>query len=172
MRRGSQAGFSLIEILVVVFIIGVILGFASLNLGGRSLDDKLEQEARRVHRLFSLARDEASLTGMELGWRLSDAGHQFLALSEQGWVPYADSGPLRARTLEPPLQMRLYLEQESTSTEGEITGAPQLIFFSSGELTPFELRMGAADLPVRYSLTGNLLGQLKLERIASDGLYD
>ena len=78
MRARWQQGFTLIEILVVVFIIGVILGFATLSLSGRALDDKAQEEARRLAEVLRLARDEASMTGFELGWRRTDKGYDCL----------------------------------------------------------------------------------------------
>ncbi len=166
MRR-LHTGFTLIEILVVVFIIGIILGFASLNLGGRALDDKVEEEARRLRQLFSLARDEASVTGLELGWRLEDGSYQFLALAETGWVPYPQRGPLRPRQLAPFLRLDLRLDQQPVSSD-EKALLPQIMFLSSGELTPFEMTMSASGLDAVFRLTGNYFGEISLERYSRD----
>lgn len=166
-----QRGFTLLEILVVVFIIGIILSFATLNLGGRALDDRAEEEVRRLQAIFELARDEAGLTGFQLGWLADEERYQFLALQESGWAQYAERGPFRARPLEKPFRIKLQVEDFSIGADDEAQQiSPQIIFFSSGEVTPFSLQLSAPQLDVIYKLSGNLLGQISLERIDRDEL--
>ncbi len=155
---------------MVVFIIGIILGFASLTLGGRNLDDKAAEEARRLLAIFELARDESGLTGLQIGWIQTEKGYQFLALGEEGWVRYADRGPLRARPLPEPLQLRIEVEDVPVRQDDPKALTPQILFFTSGELTPFELQLLAPQLDSVYRIRGNLLGQLSLERLERDEL--
>ncbi len=164
-----QAGFTLIEILVVVFIIGVILGFATLNLSGRALDDKAQEEARRLVALLELARDDAGFTGFELGWRQTEEGYQFLALSDQGWTAYGEGTPLRERTLPEPLRLVVKVDDLPINTD-DSQALPQLMLLSSGEMTPFSIELGAKALDIVFVISGNLLGELKLERVARDEL--
>ncbi len=161
--RAAQRGFTLIEILVVVFIIGVILGFATLSLSGRALDDRAEEEARRLLAVFRLASDEASLTGLELGWLATEEGYRFLALGEQGWVPYGERSPLRARSIEAPLCLKVKVEDLPIVTDPKRL-SPQIMVLSSGEMTPFTVELGAKNLDVVFAVSANLLGQLSFER--------
>ncbi len=153
---------------MVVFIIGVILGFATLSLGGRNLEDKAAEEARRLLAIFELARDESGLTGLQIGWLQTERGYQFVALGEEGWVAYADRGPLRARPLPEPLSLRLKVEDLPVRQDDPKALSPQILFFTSGELTPFELQLRAPQLDSVYRIRGNLLGQLNLERLDRD----
>jgi general secretion pathway protein H len=166
-KPAKQAGFTLIEILVVVFIIGVTLGFATLSLSGRAVDDKAEEEAQRMLQIFRLARDEAGMTGLELGWLATHDGYRFLALAEQGWAPYGDRSPLHSRTLEKPLQLTVKVEDLPIKADPK-RDSPQILFLSSGEVTPFSVDIGAPGLEVVYSVSGNLLGQLELKRVSAD----
>ena len=172
MGRQRLHGFTLIEILVVVFIIGVILGFATLSLSGRALDDRAQEEARRLVEVLRLARDEAAMTGFELGWRQTEKGYEFLALSDEGWSAYGENTPLRRRELPQPL--RLEVRVDDLPIDGDEKKAlPQFMVLSSGEMTPFKLLLDAEALEFVFLISGNLLGELKLERIDRDeALFD
>lgn len=168
-RRRRATGFTLIEILVVVFIIGVILGFASLSLSGRALGDRAQEEARRLAELLRLARDEAGFTGLELGWRQTDNGYEFLALSDQGWARYGAGTPMRARELPPPLEIVVRVDDVAVALDDEQL-QPQIMILSSGEMTPFKLELSAEELDQVFLISGNLLGQVELEALSADEL--
>jgi len=168
-QRASQRGFTLIEILVVVFIIAVILGFASLSLSGRALDDKVQEEARRLTEILRLARDDAGMTGLELGWLRNEEGYRFVALSDNGWAEYGEGTPLRPRLLEQPMTLKVRVDDLPIETDDNQL-LPQVMILSSGEMTPFELELGAPDLDFVFLISGNLLGVVKLEKLDPDDL--
>lgn len=164
-------GFTLVEVLVVVLIIGIILGFAVLSIGSRSLDDQLEQEARRLYQILQLAQEEAESQNLELGLRHTEQGYQFVSLGEEGqWQAYAVSGPLRARQLPEPLDMALYVEGRRVTPASAAAGPdsplePQAYFLSSGEVTPFDVDLSASGLPTYQRIQADALGRLSLQRI-------
>ena len=57
--RGAQAGVTLIEMMIVLAVIGVATGAATLGLGALRRDDAVEQEARRLATAISLGVDQA-----------------------------------------------------------------------------------------------------------------
>jgi prepilin-type N-terminal cleavage/methylation domain-containing protein len=59
----SRAGFSLIEALIVVAIIGVIAAMAGPTILGGTTDERLKAGARNMAAAFSYARSEAIRTG-------------------------------------------------------------------------------------------------------------
>ena len=59
-RRHPAAGFTLLELMVVLVLIGIILTFAVLSLRGDKLAEEMERESRRLATLVSLANDEAT----------------------------------------------------------------------------------------------------------------
>jgi general secretion pathway protein H len=162
----AQRGFTLVEILVVVLIIGIMLMFATLSMGDRAAVERLENESKRLEQLFRLALEDAEIKGFEIGFRLTDERYEFLAISEhQRWEPIAD-GPLRARNLTPPIAYALRIEDRPVpparvSLEKKQATEPQLLLMSSGEATPFSLELSAPGLKINYLIEVDALGRIK-----------
>jgi general secretion pathway protein H len=167
--RGARAGgFTLLEILIVVVIIGVVASFALLSIGSRALEDRLDTEARRLHELLALAADEAVLQGVELGFVQTDEGYAFLALKDGRWLPLEAGGTLRGRLLAEPLYLQLRVEGRPVKpvslAEPDRELKPQVLLLSSGEATEFSLDVRAREFLPHYRLSGDVLGRVKLER--------
>lgn len=167
---GSQRGFTLLEILVVVVIVGVLVTFATLSVGGRSLDDRLEFEARRLEKTFQLALEEAEIKGLLIGFRYTPDRYEFVGLNAEGkWAAYAESGPFRARALTRPFEILLNVEGRSVPPaqdpkDEESEPEPQILLLPSGEATSFVMVLRAAGLQDFYTLEADALGKLTLTR--------
>lgn len=85
----SQAGFSLLEVLVVVFIVGIMATMFTLSVGVIGGDRDLEKEASRLVALIDLAREEAVIQGREIGLRFYKDRYEFSAFFED-FVEYHD----------------------------------------------------------------------------------
>ncbi len=95
--------------MIVVLIIGIIVTFAALSLGSRTVADQLETEAERLHQLLAIAAEDAEVQGIELGWRYTSDGYEFLTLNDAGeWVQFG--GVLHERGLPQPLYIDLAVE--------------------------------------------------------------
>lgn len=170
-RPADAAGFSLLELLVVVFIVGVLATMLTLSVGVVGGDRELETEIDRLIALIELAREEASLQGREIGMRFHDRGYEFAAYYEDfveyhdeehpdqsEWAPLDDASLLGPRRLPGDLQFELLMdgraivlkgEDEETSgqmPESEDEAAvtryePQIMIYSSGDMTPFEIEV-------------------------------
>jgi len=186
----QQQGFTLLEVMVVVLIVGVMVTFASLSIGSRVNEDKLETEARRAEAIIKLASEEAEAKGVEIGLRFTEGGYRLMTLdSSRKWQDYEIGGPLRRRTFQSPFALDLRVEGRPIVLPPELTPeqekalaesaelksqrendaqrmTPQVLLLSSGEITPFALQLTAPGIMASYRIEADALGHVKLVRAA------
>lgn len=164
MRRRARA-FTLIELLVVIVLLGILVSLAVLTTGSSSTSRELRDEARRIAALIGVLSDEAVLDSREYGLLVNYEGYRVLRYDEADarWREVE-----RRKVHRLPEWMRLELELDGTPLElvaplkqtddraglsdADSRGRsrernsgprlePQLLILSSGELSPFSLRL-------------------------------
>jgi len=162
------AGFTLLELMVVLVLIGIIFSFAVLSMRGDDLADLMEREAQRLEMLLAVASDEAVLRGDELALHVEDNGYEFMVLAGDGWkVP--DDGMLRRYDMPADIRLELDLGDElptpvhQEETDARATEQPQIFILSSGEMTPFTLNFTSRSSLMYYQVNTTLLGSVSLE---------
>ncbi len=93
MRHG---GFTLLELLVVLVIMGIMLGAVSLT-ALQSTRQRLQTDAQRISLLLQLAREEAIVRNRPTAFEVRDKGYQFLVLNDNKWEKMEDLDTLRGR---------------------------------------------------------------------------
>ena len=177
---GRQHGFSLIEILVVIVIIGIVASMAMLSLGLLGDDRDLQTEARRVSSLVQVAQDEAVMQGREFGLEVMQSSYRFVEYDAftNRWDELLADDTFRMRQLPEDLEFELYLEDQRILLETDPEAfddpddddnsvlteayAPHIFIFSSGDVMPFELHIlrPADDQVVR--LRGDVTGAIEV----------
>ena len=141
-----SAGFTLLELLVVVTIIGVFVGAAVLSIGVAGDARAVEREAFRLVTLLDLVREEAVMQNRDYGLQFSESGYRFYLYDylQVAWVePDADE-LLANYDLDGELGLTLSIEdrevqlEASVNTESADTPRPQVLILSTGEVTPFD----------------------------------
>jgi general secretion pathway protein H len=173
---GRSAGFTLLELMVVLVLIGIIFSFAMLSMRGTDISDLMDQETRRLATLLELAADEAVLRGEELAVNFTDDGYEFLVLQDNIWRSPEEDGLLKAYSLPADIELRLEVEDDlpelgnlagredqHDEEDGEEKLTPQVFILSSGEITPFSVTLMSLQSTYRYHLTVSLLGKVSLE---------
>jgi general secretion pathway protein H len=180
-RRSGKPGdgFTLIEVLVIVIIIGIVSAAVLLSFGVLGDDRALQQQARRIASLVDLAADESLMQGRDYGVEFARSGYRFLEydpLSDQ-WQEIVGDEIFRPRQLDEGLELELVLEDRDISLgerfadpaadgEGEEEDeraddfVPHVLIMSSGEVTPFNLYIlrpaDRSELHVEMSVTGEI----------------
>ena len=62
MEQTKQTGFTLIELMVVLVIIGIIMSVMVMSIRTGDISEHMEIEVNRLHALVSLAQEEAILS--------------------------------------------------------------------------------------------------------------
>ena len=162
-------GFTLIELMVVLLIIGLAIGMVNFNLGG-SEERKIRHEIDRFYQLLSYADENSALQGDLVGLLFSQefdsqdsAGSEprttinWFRFRAGTWVPAEE--PFSEMTLPEALALELRLDEEPVDLMKEAE-TPQVIFSGSGEISNFELRFSYQNLPIGYiaiDVTGDLV---------------
>lgn len=163
------AGFTLLELMVVLVLIGIIFSFAMLSFGGDDIAEMMEEETRRLEALIALAADESVMRGEELAIRFTDEGYEFMVLQEAGWAVPENDRLLRSYDLPEQVEIRLQLEGDPPVFPGSPDDdrenvTPQVFFLSSGEVTPFTLVFESRQSRARFNLSVSLMGNIETER--------
>jgi general secretion pathway protein H len=152
---GTVRGFTLIEVLVVLLIMGLFVGLVSAIVRP---DDRalLRVEAERLAQLLDLAAAESRLTGSSIAWTADGPGYRFWRMTGGAeWLEVRDSDLLRARTL-PPGTVISGLQIENMPAHG----AMRLEFAPYSPALSFsvEMSLGAA----RYVVAASPIGEVRV----------
>jgi len=162
------AGFTLLELMVVLVLISIIFTFAMLSFGGDDVAELMEQEVRRLETLVVLAADEAIMRGDELGIRFTEDGYEFMLLQQDGWQMPQNDRLLHAYSLPDVLALRLQLEGDAPVFPGQPTDddaiTPHVFILSSGEVTPFTVVFESTESTAQYHMNVSIMGNVITER--------
>jgi general secretion pathway protein H len=161
MPNNKTSGFTLLELLIVILIIGVIISFATLAIGDKK-QQVLRQEMKQLAALIQFTQQEAIFKNQDLAIHFTEHSYHFYLLSASHWQRLKKS-PFHTRQLAAGINAELNIEDENiqlTATES----IPQLLILSNGEISPFSIYLWhEADEYQRLVLTGNLLGELEIK---------
>lgn len=166
--RAQSAGFSLLELLSVVVIIAVLAAALTLSISLGGPERRLQHEAERLQALLAYACERSELTGRNIGFNVVKEGYAFSEHSRDSWTP-VKTNELRRRQWPKLMSVSLLGQSGPITLPEEISEHPQVVCFSSGELTPFRLELALGEAKERYRLVGESNGELQLQRLDAHG---
>ncbi|MFW5970299.1 MAG: type II secretion system minor pseudopilin GspH [Halofilum sp. (in: g-proteobacteria)] len=156
-------GFTLIELIVVILLVGLIVSFAVLSLGGPSARQIQHEEARRILARMDLAREEAVMQARSLGVRFERDGYLFYRHTDGQWRRFGPAGLLDLHELPESVTLDVEIEgldvelfggdgrDENGDRDDDVR--PQIFFLAGGEIVPdFSIRVLSRDTDTGFRI--------------------
>ncbi len=151
--RSRPTGYTLVELLVVLTVIGITLGVAMLQL---MPDNRaaLRNEAQRLALLLENAELEAQSSGRSLAWSGENSHYRFWKKNDYNdWTRIEENSPFRARELPDGIKVTQTSIEEHTLKPGD-----KLALNAQGVWLPFRIRIG--NQFGSASIIGNSTGEV------------
>lgn len=170
-NRTRQSGFTLVEILVVLFIISIVTSVALLSIR-QNENKQMETFANELAQTLMLAEEQAMLQPTVLGLSLGEHSFQFSTYTtasttastsekKSNWLPMEDK-VLGMHSIPHNIHVGVEVGNRSkeTSTEEKEKNIPQIIISTNGDLTPFVIYVGKKGEKPRYAVRGEADGSI------------
>ena len=136
-NRESSHGFTLIEILVVMLIIGITLGFALLAFGDFGSKRRIVMATEHFVNYVKFVQQQAILEASTLGIRIHKNSYQVVRFQTPAhWQVMSQKQVFHQQHFPEDTVVRL----ENLTAE---KGNPQIIINSSGDMTAFKLNISS-----------------------------
>jgi general secretion pathway protein H len=212
------SGFTLLELLVVIMIIGIVTAGVLFSISFAGKDTDLETDSKRLHSLMDYAREQAELQTRDYGIYFGQHGYEFVVYDVRtgAWRRVFEDDALRERTLASGLDFKLVVDArpivlnetmaeppdktpsakpgatpyaspapptqsdsdsnsgsgsdpDSDSDSGANAFAPQVMIFSSGDLSSFSITVERASAGRSITLGENQDGDIVQKPMVGGG---
>jgi type II secretion system protein H len=157
-RRSSEAGFTMVEILTALTIMGLMAGVVVLSLP--SADAAFRGEVRQLAARLEMAAQESVVGGHALGFAIDGQGYAFQRVQTGSWVEMANDrmfSPHRwNEATSVAFERSSFFQREADAEEPDGVKLPMLRFDPTGLPARFVIRLerGASRYVVEASGSG------------------
>jgi len=169
----QNQGFTLIEVMLVIVMIGLMVAAIRFSVVGNKPEAKLQQESARFAGIFDLAAEYALLNNVEIGLVIEKDSYQFLGYDGEHWLPIVDYDALSSYQLPEEITLSIVLDDlpleqpslidaklfqpdedeffedfsldDEEEAETKKTIIPQVYLLSGGDITPFRAEFSFAE---------------------------
>ena len=166
----GSGGFTLLEMLVVLVIMGIIVSVATLSI--HSGENQAEIEANRFAVLVRLAQEQAILTTAEYAVQFEPGSYFFVRLVKGKWGGIEDDEVLRRRSLPEEIELEIVLDGEKAAITPPVEDQtafdqqiPRLYLLSSGEFSPFSVTFLNRFARIAMAVRGTMLEGVTVSEI-------
>jgi general secretion pathway protein H len=97
--KNKATGFTLLELMVVLVVVGIMLGLVTVN-SFPNKQQALQRDAQRIALLLQLAREEAIVRNKQVAFELDNDGYRFYVRHNDKWELLADNDLFRERKFD------------------------------------------------------------------------
>lgn len=149
--------FTLIELMVVIFVISLILGMATFSMGVFQTSHDLENTTQALSSRLRLAAMEATFDQEALGMAVDESGYRFYRKDAQthDWVLITDDSLFKAQAFPAGTDLSLTIDGVVQNLSQTL---PQLVL-KQGEIHPFSLKFKDKEARV-FEISLNAQGEI------------
>ncbi|MBL4814045.1 MAG: type II secretion system minor pseudopilin GspH [Shewanella sp.] len=187
MKQLRQQGFTLMEVLLVVLLMGLAASAVTMTMSGADGKKELERTALQFMTATEMVLDETVLSGHFIGIVIEKTSYKYVFYDEGKWKSLDRDRILAERQMKDGVEISLVLDglplvqedeeqdswfdepfiDEKTEEEKKKFPEPQILLFPSGEMSAFEMTFFSEDEQgneIEALVVGDSLGRLSLGR--------
>jgi len=158
----DNRGFTLIEIMIVLVIIGITFGFALIAFGDFGESRRLLFSIEQLVNSLRVAQQQAILETSTFGLQIDNTRFQILQFqSNTAWKPVSNKGIFKVNYF--PKNTVIFLKTNNNYKPG----TPPVIINSSGDMTPFTISFTNNKAQSIAVLSGSHNGDLNLKETSN-----
>ena len=157
--HNQQRGFSLLEMLIVILVVGLLYSFAGSMLS-MSVSDPFVAEVDRLRERVQLAQKESVVRSRAYAVGFAEGGYAFFMQDDQEHWTLLEQDELFGRhSIAGDYEQVVYLQGQAVVLPTSKEIHPQVFILPTGEMMPFEwhLRQGLQrDTSIKFDNIGRL----------------